>query len=139
MWLRHVTEGIKMWETQLDSYRRHQATLTDLAAKAQAEVTSTSRVIQVLGAAGTGASPPQIPVPDATEADDAAEESANLEEEQLRTSLQTVLKACASSLGIAPEVPVAEMEIKSDGEEKEEEEKNKERQRSLEPFGGPRS
>jgi len=138
MWFRHVTEGIKMWETQLDSYRRHQAALTDLATKAQAEVTSTSKVIQVLGAAGPSATPPPIPVPDAVDTVDVTEESANQEEEQLRTSLQTVLKACASSLGITPDATLTEMEIKLDGEEKEDE-KHKKRQRSLEPFAASRS
>ena len=114
-----------MWETQLDSYRRHQAALTDLATKAQAEVTSTSKVIQVLGAAGPSATPPPIPVPDAVDTVDVTEESANQEEEQLRTSLQTVLKACASSLGITPDATLTEMEIKSDGEEKEDEKAQK--------------
>lgn len=133
MWLKHLTEGIKLWESQLDAYRRHQAILADLATKAQTEITTTSRVIQVLGAAGTGSSLPQLPPPDA--ADTAAEttEEANAEEEKLRTSLQNVLKACANSLGIASDAPALPQQINSD-EEKEDEEKNKKRQRSLEPF-----
>ena len=142
MWIQHLTEGIKMWENQLDSYRRHQATLTELATKAQKEVTSTSRIIQLLGAAGTGSSAAPIPPPEPIEATETAEEGANPEEEKLRTALQTVLKACASSLGLQPEAlqGAQAVEIQSDGENKDkEDEQNKKRQRSLEPFGGPQS
>lgn len=136
MWLKQLTEGIKLWESQLDSYRGHQATLADLATRAQTEITTTSRVIQVLGAAGTGSAPPQLPPPEPADAITEAAEDTNAEEEKLRTSLQNVLKACANSLGIAQEVqtlPQHVQQINSD-EDQEEEEKNKKRQRSLEPF-----
>ena len=136
-WLKHVTEGIQMWEKQLEEFRRHQATLTDLAGRAQSEISTTSRAIQLLGAAGSGAAMPSIPVQDTSETVDQAEETTDQEEEKLRLKLQTVLKACASSLGIAAVSPT-QIDIKSD-EEKEvgqKDEKPPKRPRSLEPFGG---
>lgn len=141
MWIQHLTEGIKMWDNQLDSYRRHQAALTELASKAQKEVTSTSRIIQLLGAAGTSSSAAPITPPEPAEVTETVEEGANPEEEQLRLALQTVLKACANSLGLQPEAQqeTPAVEIPSDGDAKEmEDEQNKKRPRSLEPFGGPR-
>lgn len=136
MWVKHLTEGIKLWESQLDSYRRHQAILADLATKAQTEITTTSRVIQVLGAAGTGSAAPMLPPPESAEPTVETADDANAEEEKLRTSLQNVLKACANSLGIIQETQNAapqQLLINSD-EEQDDEEKNKKRQRSLEPF-----
>ena len=137
-WLKHLTEGIEMWEKQLDAYRRHQALLADLANKARSEITSTSRVIQVLSSAGTGSTTPLPPMPDATETIEAADEQVDQEEEALRSKLQTVLKACADSLGVLAETPAKEIEIKSDTEHEEGTEgvKPSKRPRSLEPFGG---
>ena len=137
-WLQHVTEGVTMWERQLEEYRRHQATLTDLATRTQTEISTTSRTIQILGAAGTGSALPAIPVPEAPDTIDL--EDTDQEEEQLRQKLQTILRSCAHSLGISPDVPPQHAEGLPDaagkGDEKQEEKPPK-RQRSLEPFGAP--
>ena len=134
-WLQHVAEGVTMWERQLEEYRRHQATLTDLATRTQTEISATSRTIQILGAAGTGSALPVIPVPEAPDTIDL--EDTDQEEEQLRQKLQTILRSCAQSLGISPEAPpshadgVPDAVGKGDGKQ---EEKPPKRQRSLEPF-----
>ena len=139
MWLKHITEGIQVWERQLEEYRRHQAMLTDLASRATTEISSTSRAIQLLGAAGTGTALPSIQVPEAAEPLDQGEETADQEEDQLRQKLQAILRSCASSLGVNPEGGMPPMETKPEAEIAEDgkpEEKASKRPRSLEPFGG---
>lgn len=41
-WTKHGSEGIKVWEAQLESYRVHQATLSEYASRAREEI-ETSR------------------------------------------------------------------------------------------------
>ena len=139
MWLKHITEGIQVWERQLEEYRRHQAMLTDLARRATTEISSTSRAIQLLGAAGTGTALPSIPAPEAAETLEQGDESADQEEDQLRQKLQAILRSCASSLGVNPEGGVPPLDTKPEAESMEDgksEEKTSKRPRSLEPFGG---
>ena len=71
--------------------------MTDLATGTQAEISTTSRTIQILGAAGTGSTMPAIPAP---EVPDTIElEDTDQEEEQLRQKLQAILRSCVKFLG----------------------------------------
>ena len=63
------------------------------------------------------------------------EEVADKEEEGLKQQLQSVLRSCASSLGM--ELDAAKLiEVEDGDEQPKEEDKPPKRQRSLEPFGG---
>ena len=135
-WLKHVTEGIQIWEKQLDEYRRHQAMLTELAGRAQTEIATTSKAIQLLGAAGTGSALPSAQIPEAVDASESTEDTTDQEEEKLRAKLQDVLKSCAGSLGLSSDIPVPRIEEVPSDEESTNESKPPKRQRSLEPFGG---
>ena len=81
---------------------------------------------------------PAIPAP---EVPDTIElEDTDQEEEQLRQKLQAILRSCASSLGISPDVPHPPADKSQDAggkDEEKQEEKPPKRQRSLEPFGTP--
>ena len=125
--------GIKLWEKQLEDYRKHQATLTELAGKARSEVTATSRIIQQLSSATAGGS--QAPPPPQTEAEEAPEDQVDKEEEALRKQLQGILQNCASSLGLEFD-PQKVVEIQ-DTEVAEDDTQRQKRPRALEPFGPP--
>ena len=131
-WIKHLTESIQVWEKQLKDFKRHQEMLTGLANKARTEISSTSRAIQALGAAGTGSALPANLSAEPAEVVDTPEEQADkdAEEEDLRIKMQKVLRACASSLGSTAEgTPI---EIDSDAEMEEEKPPPK-RIRSNEP------
>ena len=130
LWMKHLAAGIQIWEKQLEEYRRHQAFLTDQASKARNEITATSRIIQQLShtAGGSAPAPSITPTPE-------VEEVADKEEEGLKQQLQSVLRSCASSLGM--ELDAAKLiEVEDGDEQPKEEDKPPKRQRSLEPFGG---
>lgn len=131
LWMAHLAKGIKMWEQQLEDYRKHQATLTELAGKARQEVTATSRIIQQLSSETAGGSQP--PPPLQNEADEAPEEQVDREEEEMRKHLQGILQNCASSLGL--EIDTKKPIEVPDAEISEEEAQRTKRPRSLEPFG----
>lgn len=131
LWMTHLSNGIKMWEKQLEDFRRHQATLTEQAGKARSEITATNRIIQQLSNATAGG--PSMPPPSASvEVEEIPEDPADKEEEVLRKQLQGVLQSCAGSLGL--DVDQKAIEIKED--DKVDEEKRSKRPRSLEPFAG---
>ena len=131
LWMAHLSNGIKLWEKQLEEFRRHQAMLTEQAGKASAEISATSRIIHQLSSTAAGEAAPPLPQTH-TEPEDATEDQADREEEVPRKQLQGVLQSCASSLGLdmTPQKPI---EIKED-EEAEEGDKRSKRPRSLEPF-----
>ena len=131
LWMAHLANGIKLWEKQLEDYRKHQATLTELAGKARSEVTATSRIIQQLSSATAGGS--QAPPPPQAEAEEAPEDQVDKEEEALRKQLQRILQNCASSLGLEFD-PQKVVEIQ-DTEVAEDETQRQKRPRALEPFG----
>ena len=131
LWMAHLSSGIKLWEKQLEDFRKHQSMLTELAGKARSEITSTSRMTQQLSSATAGSSqpPPQTSQP---EAEDLSEDHIDKEEEALRKQLQGVLQNCASSLGLDLDTQkVIEVQEK---EALEDDSKPPKRQRSLEPF-----
>ena len=132
LWMTHLANGIKVWERQLEDFRRHQAMLTEQAGKARTEITATSRIIQQLSSTAAGGSAPPAPVTPA-EPEDTLEDQADKEEEALRKQLQGVLQNCASSLGL--EVSTTKpIEINED-EAGDEADKRSKRPRSLDPFG----
>eukprot|EP00435_Cladocopium_sp_Y103_P035512 s2690_g9.t1 len=133
LWTKHVSEGIKVWEAQLESYRVHQANLAEQAAKARAEITAARRNIQLLSDRSVTEGSAAIPQPIRAEAEDVTVDILDDPEEQnLRKQLQGVLNACASSLGISVEQAAEDkgvQEILSDNEE----DKPTKRPRSVEP------
>jgi len=134
LWMAHLSSGIKLWESQLEDFRKHQAMLTEQAGKARTEITATSRIIQQLSSTAAGGSAPPMPtIP--VEPEDTTEDVADREEEALRKQLQGVLQNCAGSLGLdltAPKpIEITEEEGGEDGD------KRPKRQRSLEPFAAP--
>eukprot|EP00435_Cladocopium_sp_Y103_P009274 s5488_g2.t1 len=132
-WTKHVSEGIKVWEAQLESYRVHQANLSEHAAKARAEITAARRNIQLLSDRAVTEGSAAIPQPIRAEAEDAVVDVLDDPDEQkLRKQLQGVLNACASSLGISVDQASEEkgvQEILSDNDE----DKPSKRPRSAEP------
>lgn len=131
LWMAHLSSGIKLWERQLEDYRKHQATLTELAGKARSEISATSRIIQQLSSATAGGS--QAPPPLQAEAEEVPEDQVDKEEETLRKQLQGILQNCASSLGLDFEAQKF-VEIQ-DAEGTDEEAQRSKRPRALEPFG----
>ena len=122
-----------MWEQQLDNYRKHQAALTEQASRTRAEIAATNRMIQQLSSHAAGG-PAPAPIPTTAEVEDSLDDSADKEEEAMRQNLQSVLKNCASALGLdlepAKAIDISDAEL---GKEEEMDKKNK-RPRSLEPF-----
>ena len=121
-----------MWETQLESYRVHQATLSEHAVRARAEIETSRRILKEVSDNTVKEGNLSIPQPIQEETEDAGLENAvDSEELRLRDQLQGVLNACAGSLGLqvaAPEQPVHEV---SD-EDKEQPPQHK-RPRSVDP------
>eukprot|EP00435_Cladocopium_sp_Y103_P024535 s4628_g6.t1 len=135
LWTKHVSEGIKVWESQLESYRVHQANLSEQAAKARAEIAAAHRNIENLSDLAVTEGNVAIPQPIRAEAEDAiADTFEDVEEQKLRKHLQGVLTACANSLGLAVETPADDkgiLEISEDEGGKSD--KPTKRPRSVEP------
>jgi myosin heavy subunit len=112
-WTKHVGDGIKVWEAQLESYRVHQATLSEHAARARAEIETSRRILKEVSDNSVKEGNLSIPQPIQEETEDAGLENAvDSEELKLRDQLQGVLNACAGSLGLqvaAPEQSVQEV------------------------------
>lgn len=131
LWMSHLSNGIKMWERQLDDFRRHQASLTEQAGKARSEITATNRIIQQLSNATAGG-PSLPPASVQAEMEEIPEDPVDKEEDVLRKQLQGVLQSCAGSLGLDLEQKVVDVPDDSNVEE----DKRTKRPRSLEPFAG---
>eukprot|EP00435_Cladocopium_sp_Y103_P022121 s4354_g5.t1 len=78
LWTKHVSEGIQVWESQLESYRVHQANLSEQAAKARAEIAAARRNIQNLSDQAVTEGNVAIPQPIRAEAEDAITNSLGL-------------------------------------------------------------
>ena len=102
-WIAHLTESLKVWEASLEEYRKHQAGLQDMVAKAKEDIAAARKDIERLNAQVGTQQNAQVPLAEETQPDDPADH----EEEKLRVALQATLQACAGSLGIqAPSTPV---------------------------------
>ena len=133
LWMAHLSNGIKMWEKQLEDFRKHQAMLTEQAGKARTEISATSKIIQQLGSTAAGGAAPSMP-PAQIEVEEATEDLADKEEEALRKQLQGVLQNCATSLGL--DLTPKKLADSTEEIEEEEADKRSKRPRSMEPFGG---
>ena len=142
LWMKHLAQGIQVWEQQLEEYRKHQANLAEQAAKARSEITATSRIIQQLSytaggatassAAMAAAQPPIVTI----DAEETVEDSVDKEEETMRLQLQSVLRNCAGSLGLEIDAKKTEESDQMEGTKPEEVDPPNKRPRSMEPFGG---
>lgn len=129
-WTKHVGEGIKVWEAQLENYRVHQASLAEHAARARAEIEASRRILKEVSENSIKEGNLSIPQPIQEENEEAANEnSVDPEEQKLRDQLQGVLNACAGSLGLQS-APQETLEVSD--EEKELPPQHK-RPRSVEP------
>ena len=116
-WVAHLTESLKVWESSLEDYRKHQASLQDMTLKARADIALARQAIERLNAqAGTPG--PKLSKPTSVEEEKNTEDQADLEEERLRTQLQGVLQACAGSLGVALQRPPEDVQVVPSDEEK---------------------
>ena len=102
-WMEYLKEGLQAWEKSLDSYRRKQATLQEAAAKARQDIAMARKAIETNAKAAVDpmtlkAVPPSAVKEELEES--AQDDVVDQEEEKLRSSLQGVLNACASSLGM---------------------------------------
>lgn len=122
-----MTESIKTWETQLDSYRRHGAALQDVAQKARADIAQARQDIQRLSTQEVGSGTPVTAAAPLT-VEEATEDRADQEAEKLRTQLQS----CAGSMGVLPAMPTEASQVISDDEKDPEAEKGAKRPRPLE-------
>lgn len=105
-WMEYLKEGLQAWEKSLDGYRRQQAVLQETAAKARQDIALARKAIEVNAKAA--ADPTTLKSANSAivkeEQDEIGQdEPVDQEEEKLRSSLQGVLNACASSLGLQVE------------------------------------
>jgi myosin heavy subunit len=129
---RHVSEGIKIWEAQLESYRVHQATLSDHAAKARAEIETSRRILKEVSENTVKEGNLSIPQPIQEETEDATSDNlVDVEEQKLRDQLLGVLNACAGSLGF--QVAAAERQVQEVSDDDREQGPHNKRPRSVEP------
>ena len=135
LWMKHLANGIQVWEQQPEEYRKHQAFLAEEAGKARSEITSTSRIIQQLGhtAGGAAAPPPVTPV---SGHGGRHRGSCGQRRGIHAQSYKQCLRNCAGSLGLDLDASKT-VEIQDDGEGVEEQDKDKPTKRpgSLEPVG----
>lgn len=114
-WIAHLTESLKVWEASLEDYRRHQAGLQDLVAKAREDIATARQDIERLNAqVGTQSNALATPAEEVP-----PEDQTDQDEERLRTALQGTLQACAGSLGIQAQVPLQEVQTIISDEERE--------------------
>ena len=99
--MEYLKDGLQAWESSLEGYRRHQAALQEAAATARADIATARQAIEMNAKAAEDPSAPRIVMaqPIREEIEEAGqEEQLDQEEEKLRSSLQSVLTACAGSL-----------------------------------------
>lgn len=133
-WLKHITEAVTTWQSQLKEFQKQQAKFQDVATKAKSDIEAARSAIQTLSSkasqATLAAMPPLAAV--TAEQEDGNPEVDN-EELKLQGQLQLVLQDCAAVLKMEthdPETPVEDLTM-------EDEERDKKRPRSMQPFGGP--
>eukprot|EP00438_Fugacium_kawagutii_P036235 Skav234092 [mRNA] locus=scaffold212:184947:194573:- [translate_table: standard] len=97
-WIQHLQESVRVWELQLQDYRRRQAELQDVAARASAETATAQKLISSLNIR-IGSSEMEEQAVDVDEQQDVKLEQ---EEAQARGKLEKLLRTCASSTGVVP-------------------------------------
>jgi len=131
-WTKHVGEGIKIWEAQLESYRVHQATLSEHAARARSEIETSRRILKEVSENSVKEGHLAIPQPIQEETEDATTDTVvDVEEQKLRDHLQGVLNACAGSLGL--QVASTEQQVQEVSDDDKEQGPHNKRPRSVEP------
>jgi len=131
-WTKHVGDGIKVWEAQLESYRVHQATLSEHAARARAEIETSRKILKEVSDNTVKEGNLSIPQPIQEETEDAGLENAvDSEELRLRDQLQGVLNACAGSLGL--QVAAQDQGVQEVSDDDKEHPPQNKRQRSVDP------
>ena len=139
-WMEYLKDGLQAWESSLEGYRRHQAALQEAAATARADIATARQAIEMNAKAAEDPSAPRIVMaqPIREEIEEAGqEEQVDQEEEKLRSSLQSVLTACAGSLGLAAQPQMTGDNSTTDAQEilDNEDDRKSKRQRSQEPGG----
>ena len=131
-WTKHVGEGIKIWEAQLESYRVHQATLSEHASRARAEIETSRRILKEVSENSVKEGNLSIPQPIQEETEDMSTDNAvDSEELKLRDQLQGVLKACAGSLGL--QITPSEQQVQEVSDDDKEQAPQNKRPRSVDP------
>ena len=129
-WTKHVADGIKIWEAQLENFRVHQAALSEQASKARAEIELSRKVLKEVSENSVKEGNLSIPQPIQEETEDASTDNAvDQEEQKLRDQLQGILKACAGSLGLQ----ATEDQVQEVSDEERDSAPQQKRQRSAEP------
>lgn len=135
-WMKHLQASVHLWQKQLEEYRTRQGELQAAIAQAAKSVELARRQIQALNSGDSAA--PNLAASEEAE-DVQPENQQDLEEEQLRASLQQTLTACEQSLG--PAEPPQKIEDSdedldgeaADGEKAKADGRAKSRKRSAEP------
>lgn len=136
-WIKHITEVVTTWQTQLQEYQKQQETFQIAATKARADIETARKEIQALSVKASQATLAAMPPLTALTAEqDEGNTDADTEEEKLQGQLQSVLQHCAAVLNA--ETP---HQVNDEAEDltMEDEERDKKRPRSMQPFGVPGS
>jgi type IV secretory pathway VirB10-like protein len=136
-WIKHITEVVTTWQTQLQEYQKQQETFQIAATKARADIETARKEIQALSVKASQATLAAMPPLTALTAEqDEGNTDADTEEEKLQGQLHSVLQHCAAVLNA--ETP---HQVNDEAEDltMEDEERDKKRPRSMQPFGVPGS
>ena len=105
-WMEYLKEGLQAWEKSLEGYRRQQAVLQEAAAKARQDIAAARKAIETNAKAAVDPTTLKSAATSAVkeeQEDVSQEDTVDQEEDKLRSTLQGVLNACASSLGMRPD------------------------------------
>ncbi len=102
-WISHLTESVKIWESQLEEFRKRQMTLREAEQKATQDIKAARANIQQLNQ--TAGNNPMAEVADNTQ-EDHVDPNMDTVESQLRGKLQQTLTQCANALGVTQPIEV---------------------------------
>ena len=139
-WLQHLEESIKLWQSQLLSYKKRQQELQDIAKQAQKDVYSARRAINERNAlaGNSGKAKPMVPpeIPKDEEILDLTGED-DEEEELLKKKMQRLLERSAAVVGVGGTSTSAALDIEMDTSSDELQPTKTKRPRSVEPIPIP--
>eukprot|EP00435_Cladocopium_sp_Y103_P007531 s495_g2.t1 len=134
-WATHVSEAIKVWETQLQEYRQQQNAFQEVILKARQDIESYRGSIRSLTAVAApealSTMPPLATMP--SEVEDLTGDI-DQEEDKLQAHLQRVLRSCVESLGVNLTVQRDKADSQELPEEEDRGQNSQKRPRSMEPF-----